>query len=135
MRFLCLVVVAFAMMAATSGKASAHSAFKKALQTKYDYKSVSCNSCHVKGKPKSERNEFGKVFHKPLDEMKFDGKGRTEKYEEVKGDKALKDAFEVEMAEAFLKALEAVSKEKSSGGKTWGELLKNAEIEGIKPKE
>jgi hypothetical protein len=135
MRRLCLALAVIGMTAMFCQTASAHSAFKKALQEKYDFKSVSCNSCHVKGKPKSDRNDFGKALHEPLEEMKFDGKGLTEKYEEVKGDKALKEAFEKEMSAAFLKALETVSKEKSPSGKTWGELLKNAEIDGIKPKE
>jgi hypothetical protein len=125
MRRLCLALAVIGMTAMFCQTASAHSAFKKALQEKYDFKSVSCNSCHVKGKPKSDRNDFGKALHEPLEEMKFDGKGLTEKYEEVKG----------EMSAAFLKALETVSKEKSPSGKTWGELLKNAEIDGIKPKE
>ena len=136
MRRLCVAVVAVAMMGLLVQSASAHSAFKKALQEKYDFKSVSCNSCHIKGKKKTERNDFGKAF-KDLQKLDYDGMGLTEKFEAVKagGNDAEQDAFEEEMKKAFLKVLEDVEKKESPDGKTWGELLKTADIDGIKPKE
>jgi len=110
----------------------AHSAFKDALQKKYEFKSVSCNVCHEKGKPKTMRNEFGKAFEPGIMELNYDGMTLTEKFESVKEDEAAKKEFEAVMSEAFLKVLEDVVTKENSDGKTWGSLLEAGDIEGIK---
>lgn len=110
----------------------AHSAFKDALQKKYEFKSVSCNACHEKGKPKTARNDFGKAFEPALMELKFDGMTLTEKFESVKDDEAAKKEFEKVMAESFLKVLEDVVTKESPSGETWGALLEAGNIDGIK---
>ncbi|HAN99604.1 MAG TPA: hypothetical protein DCQ98_20225 [Planctomycetaceae bacterium] len=132
LRFVCVALVAFAGLSMTSGQAPAHSAFKNALQKKYEFQSVSCNACHEKGKPKTERNEFGKAFDEGLSALKFDGLSITEKFESVKDNEAEKKAFEAVMAESFLAVLEEVKTKESSTGETWGAMLEAKSIEGIK---
>ena len=52
---------------------AAQTLFKKALQEKYGFRSVSCYTCHAKGKDadgkllgKEHRNDFGKAMEKAL---------------------------------------------------------------------
>ena len=122
-----LFAVAFAVFAAANS-ADAHMAFKKQLAAKYAGTKVSCNACHVKGKPKSDRNEFGKLFSK---ELKKTHPNLTKDFKSKKG--ADKKAFEKStVVPAFDKALKLVKvmKEKKSG-KTYDELIKAFEMPEI----
>jgi cytochrome c553 len=120
-------------IAGNPGTAQAQTEFKTALQKKYDYKLVSCNTCHVSGEEKTVRNDFGKLFAKELE-----GKKVTERLEAVKdleSDDAKRVKVKEETTEEFLAALKKIEDMKSANGKTYGELLKAGEIEGVKLKE
>ena len=123
----------------------AQTEFKKALQKKYDYKTVSCFTCHMRKKEisddqqdafkenaKSFRNEFGKGFEKHLK-----GKDVTKRLADVKGlatDDPDRKKVQEEVTKVFLEALKKIEAEKSPSGATYGELLKNAELDGVKAK-
>lgn len=123
------LVAAFSVFAAN---APAHGVFKNALTEKYGFEMVTCNACHEKGKPKTERNDFGKAFQEGIDALNYDGMSMTEKYESVKEDEAAKAAFEQVMKEAFLEILKNVEMAESPSGDTWGKLLEDGAIDGIK---
>ena len=103
---------------------------------------VSCNACHVKGKPKSERSDFGKLFY-----AEFKSKELTKNFKaKQKESKAAKTKYEKEtMIPAFKKAIEKIakqkekkdSKEEQKNAKTYDELIKAGEIANItkKPKK
>lgn len=67
---------------------------------------VKCNVCH-KGKEKKDRNAYGKELDKLLDK-KTDAKDKPK----------------------IQKALDTVAKEKSPGGPTFGELIKEHKLPG-----
>jgi hypothetical protein len=77
---------------------------------------VKCNVCHM-GKEKKDKNEYGKAVSKFL--KKADFTGDAKKYDNVKGDDAQK---------ALAEGLKSAEAEKSSSGKTFGELLKAGEL-------
>lgn len=110
---------------------SAHSIFKKTLEKEVEGLKVTCFACHVKKKPKSERNEFGELFFK-----EFEGKEFTKKWEELKEDKDAQKAFESdEMAPAFVKALETIGEMETEEGDKYADLIAQGKIEGTKLKK
>ena len=123
------VVFNFAFAATT---VEAHTVFKKALEKSYKEVKVSCNACHLKGKPKSERNEeLGKAIYEELKELNL-----TEDWKAKKGTE--KRAFQKEvMLPAFKKALKVIKEKKKDedGEATWDELIKTVELDGLKLKE
>lgn len=131
MKQLVVLVCAIAVCFVFAVDANAHSEFKKALQKKYNLKSVSCNTCHVKGKPKSERSDFGKLFDKH-----FKGKDISAKYKKLK-DEELDDEideFKKYMDKEFKKAIVEIEKVEKDGS-TIGKMIKEGKIDGIKLKE
>lgn len=113
----------------------AHVTFKKELEKKYPKMKVSCNACHVSGKPKKERNEFGKLFYEELKSEKisatFQAKKKAQKHKEYEKKK---------MIPLFVKALEKIHKQKQQidgedgkkvDGKSYDELIKAGEIKNI----
>jgi hypothetical protein len=122
-----------------SGYASADTLFMKALKEKYDYRIVSCYTCHAKGDDpatgepygKEVRNDFGKLFEPALDAKKMHDQLHAIK--EAEGD-AKKPLQEV-ASKDFLEALTTVEAMKAEDGKTYGEKLKAGEVEGVKLKE
>ncbi len=117
-------VVTFSLNASD---ASAHSAFKKAFQTKIKAASVKCDACHVKGQKKDVRNDFGKVFAKLLKDKKLTDLYNTAKKE---GTDARKKAEE-KMAKEFLAVLDKAKAEKSPAGATWGSLIDSKKLENV----
>lgn len=117
---------------------SADTLFMKALKEKYDYKIVSCFTCHAKGDDpatgeaygKEVRNDFGKLFEPALDAKKMHDQLHAIK--DAKGD-AKKPLQEVATKD-FLEALATVEAMKADDGKTYGEKLKAGEVEGVKLK-
>ncbi|MFV1965486.1 MAG: hypothetical protein ACC628_08700 [Pirellulaceae bacterium] len=79
-------------------------------------KKAKCNVCHF-GKSKKNRNDFGKSLSKFI--TKAD-------YKELKGDK---EALKKKIEDAFKSSL----KEKSDGGKTFGELIDTGTLPGTAP--
>ncbi len=115
------MVLGFFLLAGSP--AMAHNAFKKEMAKKYPTMKVTCNACHVDKKPKTERNMFGKLFHK-----QFADKELTKNWKAKKG--AEKKEFETKvMVPAFTKALEKVS------AMTYAEIIKEGMVAGIEAKE
>jgi hypothetical protein len=112
--------------------------FKTALQKKYDFKTVSCLTCHAKGKDakgkplgKEHRNLFGKQFEKLLKSKQVTKRLNDAKaLKDAKAKQKVTDAVTAE----FLEALKKVEQLKSPTGPAWGELLREAKIEGVKKK-
>ena len=133
-------------VALLTSTASAHTEFKKALQKKYDYRTVSCFACHMrksdvpddkqdeyKKNAKSFRNEFGQVLHEELKEKEI-----TKRMADVKSlasDDPEKKKVKAAVTEEFLAALKKVEEKESSDGTPFGELLKSAKLDGVKPKK
>lgn len=124
-----VVVLSLGLLSSWCATATAHTVFKKELQKKYPEVIFKCEACHVKGKPKTERNEFGELFYKQTKDQKL-----TEAWDKLKG--AAKKKYENEtMVPAFNKALDEVKKLKKEGGEeTYDELIKNLKIENTKKK-
>ncbi len=113
-------------------QASAHTVFKKQLQKQYPSLVIKCELCHVKGKKKTETNDFGKLFK---DEM--DSANLTSQWESLKGDDKKKYEQET-MAPAFDHAFETIKvlkKGEEEDAQTWHELLDSAALENIKLKK
>ena len=128
-----------------SSDASAHSVFMKALKAKYEFKSVSCNTCHSKKDEIAEedmekykenskhfRNAFGQLFMPHLKGKDIDA--RVEEAKEAKKNDMDDKAEEIEagVAKDFHEALEKVEAMKDDAGKTYAELLKAGEVEGVR---
>lgn len=129
MKMILSVAVVIGIFASLTSSAGAHVAFKKALSKKYPEMKITCNACHVKDKPKSDRNKFGKLFAKELKDKKL-----TENFKSKEGDEQKKYLKET-MVPEFVKALEKVKKAKPKDGKlTYDELIKAGEIKEITKK-
>ena len=122
MKKLCvLCLFAVAAVLAQPKSADAVPAFKKGFAAKYvtketpkefatAVKKASCNVCHIKGKKKKVRNQYGLALSKLLKKKDFTSA-------KVKADPKGKGKA---MNEAFAK----VEKMKNKEGKTYGALLK-----------
>ena len=129
MRPFFIAAITIGLVLISSGDTQAHMAFKKELSKKYPDMKVSCNACHVKGKPKTERGEFGKVFYKQLKDKKL-----TEGFKSKEGSERKKYEKEV-MIPAFTEALKKIKKMKPKDKEmTYDELIKAGEIAEITKK-
>ena len=125
------------LLAAVVGPAAAwgHSPYGKVMKERYELRSVSCYACHVKGKDektgkplgKEHLNQFGEVLHTALKDKKITE--RLEAAKKLSRDERTK-LNEVVAAE-FLEGLKKIEGQAGPGGKTWLELLKSGELEGI----
>lgn len=106
-------------------KSEAHTIFKKFISTKYTNLQVKCEACHLKGKDKEIRNEFGELFYKQLKDQEL-----TKKWKSLKGNEKRKYEKEV-MIPAFEKALEEVKKQKNAKDQIYGDLIAKGEIENM----
>ncbi|MDG2185436.1 MAG: hypothetical protein P8K79_07135 [Mariniblastus sp.] len=107
----------------------AHTTFKKELGKKYPTMKISCSACHVDKKPKTQRNDFGKLFAK-----EFKGKDVSATFKSLKGDEKKKYEKEV-MIPAFAAALKKIQKQKNKAGETYDALIKSGAMPGITKKE
>ena len=115
----------------TTSPALGHTVFKKHLEKKFPTVRVSCEACHNKGKPKTERNEFGELFFAQMKDSKL-----TEQWSAFGDDRAGKTKFEKEvMLPAFEKAWEAVKQQKNKDEATYETLLKDVKLPGLKAKK
>ncbi len=134
---LCLTMLVTGLL---SNVASAHPQFMKALKAKYDFRSVSCYTCHMKGKdPKTDkpygkdvRNDFGKLFVPLLEGKNIDKRAEEAAESKKNDDEATAEKLDAGLTADFLEALDKVEAMKNADGKTYGELLKKGEIEGVK---
>ena len=150
-------IVATVVMA---GSAHAHNVFKTALTEKYGFKSVSCYTCHLhrdqtadfseadlaayKENSKAFYNDFGKRFAphtagkkiaervEAMDAAKKAARAADTEAEEEQL-KAEEEKIEAELIQDITGMLEKIKDEKDEAtGKTYDELLKAGEIEGVK---
>jgi hypothetical protein len=126
MKKFCLSLVCLALVALVAAPAWAIPPFNDAFKKAYvkdgtpladKVAAEKCNVCHM-GKEKKDKNEFGKVVGKYLKKADFTGDNKKYDPKSDEGQKA--------MAEGLEKALA----EKSAGGKTYGELIKEGELPG-----
>ena len=128
LRFLPIVVAA-AVLFVLNTDADAHMTFKKEISKKYPDMKITCNACHVNKKPKTERNEFGKLFAKQLKD-----KNISATFKDLSRDEKKQYEKEV-MVPEFTKALEKVKKMKpKDSDSTYDELIKAGEIAEITKK-
>lgn len=128
---LLLSLSVFAVLGLSTGAVQAHTVFKKMLEKKYPGVRVSCEACHVKGKPKTERNEFGQVFFEQLKDQDL-----TKQWQAFEEDKDGKAKFEKEtMLPAFEKALEVVKEAKNKEEVAYDALIKDVKLPGLKVKK
>jgi len=125
MKKVCVTFVLGCVVAALCvSQASALPPFNKEWTAKYvegnsnaafveSVNSVKCNVCHV-GKSKKDKNEYGVAVGKFLTKKGF---------EAVKSDEEAAKKY-------VLEGLEKAEAEKSSGGKTFGELIKAGQLPG-----
>ena len=132
-----------------------HTELAKALKAKHGLRSVTCYACHArktdipaadlpafKLNKKAFRNNFGQEIAKLLkgkDVTKriFDAKAAAKAARGTPNAaqaKAAADKVKAAVTEEFLEVLKEVEKIKSPAGPTYGELLENAQLPGVKPK-
>lgn len=120
-----VVLVAFAVLAMMlQGTTLARPPYKTVFDAMYvekgsaEFKAAAgeakCDSCHVKGKDKKQRNDYGKAL------SEFLNKGVADKMKE-NPDEAKKE---------IMAALEKAEAKKADGGQTFGELIKAGKLPG-----
>ena len=117
------MVLVVGLMGVISAPAEGHNIFKKEISKQFPNMKISCNACHVDKKPKTERNDFGKLFHKQFADQEL-----TKNWKSKKG--AEKKAYEAEvMIPAFQKALKNVTT------MTATDIIKAGVVDGIDAKK
>lgn len=120
-----LVLIVMGITLASTGSAHAINEFKLGFMKKYagddapaEFKtaveSTGCNLCHVRGKAKQERNEYGMALSKWL--KKADFQGAQKRFEGAAAEKAIAEG------------LDKAEKEKSGSGKTFAEIIKQGKL-------
>ncbi len=127
--FQCAILVGGVALLLNPSPLMAHTTFKKELGKKYPTMKISCSACHVDKKPKTQRNDFGKLFAK-----EFKGKNISATFKSLKGDEKKKYEKEV-MIPAFAAALKKIQKQKNKAGETYDALIKSGAMPGITKKE
>lgn len=127
----CLLVVSVSCLALSVSTATAHTEIKNMFEKEYSHLKVTCNACHVQGKGKEVRNEFGEAIHTKVADQEF-----SKKFKEIK-DKGEKKKFMEEMILPAVKksVAEVVDKESNKAGEKWADLVKNATLPGVTPKK
>ena len=125
------IVLTLMFFSLSAVPATAHMAFKKELNKKYPDMKINCNACHVKGKKKTDRNEFGKLFHKQFKDKKL-SEGFSSKEDLPERKKYEKEV----MIPEFKKAFEKIKKMKPKGKEqTYDQLIKAGEMPYITKKK
>ena len=127
--FQCALLIGGVAVLLTPTPLMAHTTFKKELGKKYPTMKISCGACHVDKKPKTQRNDFGKLFAKELK-----SKNISATFKSKKGDEKKKYEKEV-MIPAFTAALKKIQKQKNKAGETYDALIKSGAMPGITEKE
>jgi hypothetical protein len=137
------LTVAALLAACWTNAALASPLFVKSLREKYDFKLVSCFTCHKKGDDpatgepygKEVRNEFGHVFEEALKGKDITARMNKSKAALEAGNEDEKATIDAAITKDFLEALTKVEAQKAADGKTYGDKFKAGEIEGVKLKE
>ena len=128
------IVVGNMLIPATS---DAHGIFKKHLEQKYTNDSakllVTCNACHVKGKPKDQRSQLGQLFAEEFKGMDLSKKWEAYGDDDIEG----REKFEQEtMVPAFIEAYKKVGEmELKKGEGKIKDLFATGKIDQTKLKE
>lgn len=126
---LATVLVSWICTGGAAPPVAAHTEFKKELSRQYPGLTIKCELCHVKGKEKTEVNDFGRLF---TDELA--GQELTKQWDALKG--AERKKFEKEtLLPAFQKAHARIKALENDEGKTWHDLLDAGAMENTKLKK
>lgn len=119
----------FAGLLAPAANVTAHSELKKEMEKGNKHLKVSCNACHVKGKKKTVRNEFGEALFQEFKQFKF-----SEAIHKIKDKKKKKEYFEKNVFPEYRKAFKKVATKdvKNKKGDKWADLVKNGKLPGVK---
>ena len=111
--------------------AQAHTEIKNLLEKEHSHLKATCNACHVQGKGKEVRNEFGQAIHAKVASEDF-----SAKYKEIKDRAEKKKYMEETILPAIKKSMsEVIENESNKEGEKWADLIKNATLPGVKPKK
>jgi cytochrome c553 len=128
---LLLPVLALVLFAVSVDAAQAHTEIKNMFEKENSHLKVTCNACHVQGKGKEVRNEFGEAIHKKVADEEF-----SKKFKEIKDKDEKKKFMEETILPAIKKSVaEVVEKESNKDGEKWADLIKNATLPGVTPKK
>lgn len=127
-----VVGLALGIVGMLTPNADAHMAFKKQLAKKYAGTKVSCNACHIKGKPKTERNDFGKLFAKEFKAQKLE---LSAGFKAQPDKDSKKEYIKSVMIPEFDKALKKIKELKNADKEKYDDLIKAGKQDGIKLKE
>lgn len=127
-RIACATAVVIGLCISAQNSPASHSSFKKALQQRYELGSVSCNTCHIADKPRTERNALGLVFQERLED-----KHLSQKFHEAQG-RGFKARREIEsrMTREFIAVLKRIEPMQTENGRTFGERFRAAEFPGLR---
>lgn len=126
-----LLVVSLACLGLSVSTASAHTEIKNMFEKENPHLKVTCNACHVQGKGKEVRNEFGEAIHAKVADQEF-----SKKFKEIKDKEEKKKFMEETILPAVKKSVaEVVDKESNKAGEKWADLVKNATLPGVTPKK
>jgi hypothetical protein len=130
------VVVACLILSLCTPLAQAQSVLGTVFKNKYKLKSVACETCHIKTENKDEHplNDFGKLLGKMV-EGKEMSKRIKETIDNENAPEAAKDKLKEELTKEFLEVLKKVDEMKAPSGKTYAEVIKAGEMEGIKTRK
>jgi ribosomal protein L23 len=138
MKPLTLLLAGIVVCLFTVQDAFAHKFLKEALEKRYEEHNIkvkSCNACHAEKKPKTERNDFGKLI---TENAAFKGKEYSAKLKVLHDaeDKAGEEKLEAEMLESFKKAMDDIEKmSPEKDGPTYKELIAEKKLDNIVEKE
>jgi hypothetical protein len=127
------VVVACLILSLCAPLAQAQSVLGTVFKNKYKLKSVACETCHIKTENKDEHllNDFGKILAKMTE-----GKQMTKRINDNENaDEATKDKLKEELTKEFMEVLKKIDEMKAPSGKTYAEVIKAGEMEGIKTRK
>lgn len=127
----CLLLVVFGWLGLSATTASAHKEIKNMFEKEYSHLKVTCNACHVEGKGKEVRNEFGEAIYSKVADQDF-----SQKYKDIKDKEEKKKFMEETILPAVKKSVaEIVENESNAAGEKWADLVKDATLPGVTPKK
>ncbi|MGI9516179.1 MAG: hypothetical protein ACR2NP_03965 [Pirellulaceae bacterium] len=131
MRYTAAFSICGMLIAIVAGPVTAHGIFKKTLEARHENLRVTCNMCHVKGEPKTERNDFGQVLFEV-----FEGQDLSARWDAVEGDE--RKAFEQDvMVPALTEGLEKLYAREADDPEAprYSEMIPAGQMDGTKLKK
>lgn len=106
------------------------------LKKHYKLRSVSCNSCHIKEadeealKTKHKLTPFGEVISKLVA-----GQQITERLDAVQDKEEEKELVKEAIEREFAETVKKLDTMKDANGKTYAELIRAGEVDGLRPRK